>query len=274
MRRQTFWLGIFLVLSFGVVAWILLFLHPSLGNGERALRVRFANIEKISLGTRVTYAGKPVGEVAKIEEIPDARRASVNTQGEIYTWELTLRVDSSVEVYNTDQVLFQTSGLLGEKSVAIIPHAALPGQPSCVIDDHVIYGRSTDELQESLKTVSNAAIAFEEVMHSVSAFICRNQDEIAAMIASFRHTSDSLRQLIDEILPPMVRIADHLEHIMARLDAGEGTVGKLLRSEELYQNLNDALIRADLLIDDMRQYGIFFSLDRNWKRRQKEQGYE
>ena len=68
-------IGLFVVVACSLIVGIILFLEPSVGDGKESLVVRFSNINGLSLGTRVMFAGKPVGEVVIIEQIPHKRVA-------------------------------------------------------------------------------------------------------------------------------------------------------------------------------------------------------
>src|SRR5579883_2435116 len=120
---KNFLIGLFIIAACIIAVGIILFLRPSVGNNKEALHVRFANINQINIGTRVLYAGKPIGEVTEIKEIPNARNLPPDKDGVLYTYELTLHIDSHIIVYTTDQISVQTSGLLGEKSIGIVPLA-------------------------------------------------------------------------------------------------------------------------------------------------------
>ncbi len=121
-QTKNMLIGVFVIAACAVIVWMILFLKPSVGDGKETLYVRFSNVNQINVGTRVLFAGKPVGEVVAIQPIPDARKKPIaDVLGEIYYYQLVLKVDSSVKVYDTDEITIQTSGLLGEKSIAIIP---------------------------------------------------------------------------------------------------------------------------------------------------------
>jgi phospholipid/cholesterol/gamma-HCH transport system substrate-binding protein len=60
-QAKNILIGIFVIVACAIIVFVLMFLHPSVGDESRLLRVRFANIDKITLGTRVNFAGKPVG---------------------------------------------------------------------------------------------------------------------------------------------------------------------------------------------------------------------
>src|SRR5947209_20418902 len=91
-------IGIFVLTAIGIIVFMVLFLHPSVGDNAKTLRVRFTDIDKVNVGTRVTFAGRPVGEVVSIQELPDARTNRISKNGDIYVYELVLKVDSAVDV--------------------------------------------------------------------------------------------------------------------------------------------------------------------------------
>ncbi len=68
-KIKAFWLGLFIVVAIALLIWLVMFLKPSVGDGAVQLRVLFTNIDKVTTGSRVTYAGRPVGEVIAIREI-------------------------------------------------------------------------------------------------------------------------------------------------------------------------------------------------------------
>ena len=82
------------------------------------------------MGTRVTFAGKPVGEVVQINEVANAREETPDDTGRVFSINSRLKVDSSVEFYPTDEIAVRTTGLMGEKSVAILPKALPKGKPA------------------------------------------------------------------------------------------------------------------------------------------------
>ena len=133
-------IGLFVIVACGLVVGIILFLEPSVGDGKQTLVVRFSNINGLSLGTRVMFAGKPVGEVIEIQQIPHARDQPTDELGQVYFYQLILKLDSSVRMYNTDEITVQTSGLLGEKSIAIIPRSPPKGvKPTLITSKTPIY---------------------------------------------------------------------------------------------------------------------------------------
>src|SRR5688572_2913484 len=111
-NNKNMMIGAFVLGAAALVVFILLFLHPSLGDESQILYVRFADIDKVNIGTRVTFAGRAVGEVKEIKLIEKERGGPSDDFGHLYMYELKLAVDSHLKVYDTDEVALRTSGLL------------------------------------------------------------------------------------------------------------------------------------------------------------------
>jgi phospholipid/cholesterol/gamma-HCH transport system substrate-binding protein len=55
------------------------------------------------------------------------------------------------------------------------------------------------------------------------------------------------------VLGTLDRSSKSLESVMARVDRGEGTLGKLTRDDKLYNNLNEAAVNFSKLAEDIRK---------------------
>ena len=202
-------IGLFVVVACGLIVGIILFLEPSVGDGKETLIVRFSNVNGISVGTRVMFAGKPVGEVVAIEQIPHAREQPTDELGQVYFYQLVLHVDSSVRVYNTDEITVQTSGLLGEKSIAIVPRSPPKGvKPTLITSKIPVYAESVDPLESAFNELAQLSDKVEETLDKIIAWIDQNGHELGAAIrafddamteASITLTNVNQSHLIDEI---------------------------------------------------------------------------
>lgn len=185
-------IGVFVIAAISLLVWMLMFLHPSVGDDGKVLRVRFSDVDKISLGTRVTYAGKPVGEVVDIILLENARSGPPDQLGRVYMYELVCLVDSSVHVYNTDDVSVYTSGLLGERSVAINPRKPQPGDVVKLLDNQVIYGKGTAGMEDAFEMIRTLADKAEHMLDSMTTFVETNNEDLNRTIKSARRTIDNL----------------------------------------------------------------------------------
>lgn len=179
-------IGLFVAVACGLVVGMILFLEPSVGDGDQTLVMRFANVNGINIGTRVMFAGKPIGEVVKIEQIPDAREQPTDELGQVYFYQLILKIDSSVKVYNTDEFTIATSGLLGEKSIAVLPKSPPKGvTPKRITAKTPIYAESVDPFESTFNEISQVAEKVEEALDKVIAWIDQNGNELGSAIRSF-----------------------------------------------------------------------------------------
>jgi phospholipid/cholesterol/gamma-HCH transport system substrate-binding protein len=285
-------IGIFVLAALAIVVFIMLFLHPNLGNEGKTLKVRFSDIDKISVGTRVTFAGKPVGEVMKIEEINAGERVDHN--GVIYIYELLLAVDSSVEVYETDEITSRTSGLLGEKSVAITPQPVTKDEKKILIGDQILYANETGSVESTLKEFKNLSNKIEVTLDGfIEAFdtfkkenfwenISRTAKNLEEMTATLNQP-DKLTNIVDNFRNGSRDFAvgsknwedgsRSFNDVMTKFNAiitdvqqGEGSVGKILMKDDFYLRLSSLMSKAEVVLNDVNHYGVLFHLDKGWQR--------
>jgi phospholipid/cholesterol/gamma-HCH transport system substrate-binding protein len=300
-QTKNMLIGVFVILASALIIFFIMFLRPSVGDGKKTLYVRFSNVNSINVGTRVLFAGRPVGEVTQISQIYDAREQPVDALGQVYFFQLTLRVDSSVNVYNTDEITLQTSGLLGEKSIAIIPKAPPKGVTPVLITDQPIYADSVDPIQNAFLELSQVANDMEATFQEATKWIQANGESLGDAVRSFGSAMDqatiTLNTVNQEKLVEEIRCAAHnfslameelddalaelkqqnayanladtfanMKEVSGTIASGKGTIGRLVKSEDLYLRVNAILSKMDTLMNDINHYGIFFNLNKGWQR--------
>jgi len=263
--------GIFILCAISVCVVTIMFLKPSVGDGKQTIYVCFSDIGSIREGTRVLYAGKPVGEVIAINEIEDARERPTDGLGRIYSYQLTLNIDSRTRVYNTDEISMQTSGLLGEKSIGIVPKAAPHGITPKLITDQPFYADSVDIIQNALIEFSELSAAMEDTFKGISSWIKNNGDGLANTIQTAGSALDQAKIAIaqlneNETFQNLGSVMTSLKTISNTISQGDGTLGKVLVGDELYLQANAIMSKADSLMNDVNHYGVLFHLNKEWQR--------
>lgn len=244
-------IGVFVVAACAIAVFMLLFLHPTVGNEGKIIRVRFANIDKVNLGTRVTYAGKPVGEIVDINEVETVGDPRIAHDGFIYPYELVLKVDTGVNVYNTDVVSLRTSGLLGEKSVAIMPLPPLPGQVVRNVDKETLYANETGSVEETLKEFKELSDKFELALDSINIFfkdiketqLIEKVSKIATNVEQITSTLNKPKELEDTLY----NIQEFAANIAAFSKRIDGTFTKFDNSMD---KLQDAMVNLKTISED------------------------
>lgn len=286
--------GLLMIAACAFTISLILFLKPSVGDGKKQYTVLFSNINGLTVGTRVMFAGMPVGEVVSIEELAEARKQKADPSGRLYIYQLKLRVDSSVTIYNTDEVGIQTSGLLGEKSIAIIPKLAPKGVIPKPVGKELIYAQSTDPIENAFNELSELSISMKSTFNYLSSWLNKNGDSLSEAVKSFKGAMDEAEKAIatineTDVIPTakralcsfssaMERIQasikemqdghffDNANSIMRDIAQGKGTLGRLITDDKMYLQLSSILSKGNTLMNDINQYGILFHLNKSWKR--------
>ncbi|MFT5317398.1 MAG: phospholipid/cholesterol/gamma-HCH transport system substrate-binding protein [Chlamydiales bacterium] len=276
-------IGCFVVVGLALSVWILMFLEPTAGDGSLILRVRFPSIEKVGIGTRVTFAGRHVGEVVAIRQISNAREEEVDSVGNVYTYELFLQVDSSVKVYHTDDIGIHTSGLLGEKSISIVPNPPKAGESLRLVSDEVIYAKAPGSVEETITKFISLAYKAEETMDHVIKLIENNNQEIFFTIKAARNTIQHLDESIEyaneiDLLGSTKKAADAfastLEKVGTQLQVmeEEGTVKELTAVVRNAKEITDVINQPEQLaaiVENIRSFSEGFKnlegkVSRSW----------
>ncbi len=233
-------IGVFIVSACSFLVAIVMFLKPTIGDEKKILFIRFSNVNKINVGTRVTYAGRPVGQVVAIDPIYEPRNQPTDTLGRFYFYQLTLKVDSSVLVYNTDEITLQTSGLLGEKSVAITPRRPPQGITPKEITHQPIYANSTDPIENAFVQLSDVAGKMEDTLNEVNKWIKENGDSLAIAI---NHCGSALKEIHFAVAKVNeMHLLEEISQTAAEIRLSTATVQKMLtdtESQGIFANLKE-----------------------------------
>lgn len=266
-------IGIFVIAAFAIIIFMILFLNPNVGDEGKVIKVRFADIDKISIGTRVTFGGKPVGEVIRIEEIDLGANPRMARDGTVYIYELTLALDSSVDVYTTDEITSRTSGLLGEKSVSIMPMPPKEGQKLILVKDQILYAAETGSVESTLKEFKELSDKIELTLDGfIEAFDeLRKQkvwENIGRSVSNVKDITDALNkpEQLSQAVDNVAEITKNTNNLVVNVSKGEGSVGKMLVKDDLYLRISSLLSKADTTLNDVNHYGILFHLDKGWQR--------
>lgn len=255
-QTKNLLIGLFVIAALAIFIYMLLFLHPTVGDEGQSIRVRFVNIDKVSIGTRVLFAGHPVGEVVNIEEVENARQEGMTHEGEVYIYQLTLRIDSGVIIYTSDKIAASTSGLLGERSILITPLPAKKGEKLHRVTDQVLYAASPASVEDVIKVVGQFAEKALDGLDTLSknkfwdnlGDISKNIEDITAAIKP---------EKVENIVTRWSDFSDNLH---------KGTVGRLFNNDDMYLQMQSIFSKGETLMDDINHYGLLFHTSKGWQR--------
>ncbi|MEC8307066.1 MAG: MlaD family protein [Chlamydiota bacterium] len=300
---KTLWVGCFALLGMGLVIWVILFLEPNIGDGKQSLTVRFVNVGGIAEGTRVAFAGDPIGEVVSIMVRPDAR-AEKQGGDYVYPYSVLLHIDSRVKVYTSDRFTLQTSGLLGEKSIDIVPEQFPEGDPPpLATKDSILYAAVSDPLEGALSKVGSFAREGATLLEAAEEWLTRYGPAMGRLVISLDQGVNEVTHLLREAdrerlvehgaqaLENMAHflkgaergvntLNDHdfflhlgemsrqLDRVMQGIVSGKGTLGALIQDPALYLSCLTLMQQLSELSESVNQYGLLFNLNKQWQREQ------
>ncbi|MDO7171256.1 MlaD family protein [Mariniflexile sp. AS56] len=113
--------------------------------------------------------------------------------------------------------------------------------------------RTIEELNHTLKS-------FKTTSNSVNAVIANNDKNIAAILDRFKTISEDIAVLttdlknanVGETVENLNSTLSKLNTILASMDKGEGSLGKLLKDDDLYNNLEGATKEMEELLRDIK----------------------
>lgn len=135
-------------------------------------------------------------------------------------------------------------------------------------------------MQGSGEEIKETIIAFKGTLNRVNASIDQNRDKISETVNSFLDLSKDLKGLneklslvldntnnslekvnqlkIQETLTAYKELAETMSSTLLQLKEGEGTLGKLMTNDSLYNNMNKMVVDLDSLLNHMNQYPKHF----------------
>lgn len=288
-------IGLFVIGSTSLAVWVLIFLNPSLGDAGRLQKVRFTNIDKVNIGTQVTFAGKPIGEVIDIALVDDSRcAADFDKGGPVYPYELTLQYDSRYGIHRDDEISVVTAGLLGERSININPrrvgdcalledvsHEIVYAVPSIGVEETIagirtllerVDGGLKDlEQKDFWDNLGDAVHAFSEIAQALNQpddwkVIPNNLNQASMAVSELSENINGHWPKMSKGIDDFAAAARHIEEVVDKVNRGEGSLGKVVAGDGIALQLSSVLTKAEILMNDVNHYGVLFHLDRTWQR--------
>jgi phospholipid/cholesterol/gamma-HCH transport system substrate-binding protein len=262
-KLKNILIGLFALISITIIVGTILFIQPSIGDGKKTLNVKFSNISGINIGTRVTFAGKPIGEVVEIKEVKNARKDKKDEFGRIYYYQLKLKVDSSVEVYDSDTIAIQTTGLMGEKSIGITPKTSI-NKHHHIITNNIIYAKSVDSFENTADQISQLSDKAEKAIDNFNSWFERNSKNLSTTISAISKLLNDVDN--QNIVGSLNNVLENLDIFSKNINEAHGSIGRFLNSDDLYLKCNAILSKANTLFNDINNYGLLFQYSKGWQR--------
>lgn len=282
--------AILVLVSIALLIWGISFLSGSnLFNATRKFYVVYPNVEGLSTASSVTINGLVVGKVSKIQllesgslqvellmtdpvDVPKTSKAVIYSPSFLGGKQIALQIN-----YN-EATLAQSgdfldggnmSGLLdglGEKADPLIQKL-----DSVLLNvNNLMVSLNTTLNEETQKNLQEAIVELNQTMKNANGItskfdriVSENESKINQIVSDFGQTSKNLSafsedldkiqlEKLQEILTKFDSAAASLDHLMKDIENGKGNLGKLLKEEQLYQNLEGATKELNQLLEDVK----------------------
>lgn len=146
--------------------------------------------------------------------------------------------------------------------------------------NQVLNPRTQANLEETLATLNTTTKYFRSISKNMDELLDGNKAQISATITNLNATSKNFEKLSDslaqinagEMIKEMEAVTQKLNSIVTSIDNGEGSVGKLLKDEKMYDNLEGASRQLEELLEDMKlhpkryvHFSLFGKRDKGYK---------
>ncbi|WAC10698.1 MlaD family protein [Dyadobacter pollutisoli] len=159
------------------------------------------------------------------------------------------------------------SAVLQEKALPLVSHAdsliknldlVVAGfQETGLILNQVLknYNQTGTSLQGLLSENRGNLVALTTNLNKLSASLVETEKELKPLLAKTGTLADSLSALrLGETMQNANRTITELHTLLASVEAGKGTAGKLVKDETLYNNIDRTIVSMNKLLTNLREH--------------------
>ncbi len=258
-------------------------------NSYTTLYAEYDSVEGLAPSAAVTINGLVIGKIEQITINPSNGKLLVEMQiktdfpisntslatiyepGFIGGKQIAIEPDFSnkIEIKNGDTLKTNVRlGMTESLSKKLVPlqdkiEKLLVNADSLIAGiNNVLDKKTQDDLKKSLSELSKTMEQFHQASAGVNTLVTENKTQISGMVSNFNKVSANFSKISDSInkadLGKTVKSLNttlaKVNGIMTDLEAGNGSMGKLLKDDAFYNNLSKTSKELELLLQDVRLY--------------------
>lgn len=126
--------------------------------------------------------------------------------------------------------------------------------------NNLVADESEEGLKNAIAELNTTMKSFQSVAYSISSLVSKNDDKLAAVLTNFDSISQDLSVLttdlktveFSKVIAKLDVTLSTLNTVVSDINSGKGTIGKLLKDEALYDNLEAASKELEELLLDFK----------------------
>ncbi len=246
-KGREMWVGIFVVV--GIILLILMTLKiERFQVGKKIgylVNLYFDSVAGLEKSSQVRVAGVRVGEVEKVEL--ENGRAKV-----------TFRLPPNVILYKDAKAYLKSEGFLGEKYLEVVP--GTPSNPKVEPDGWIEQGAPPIDVEQFLSNMSGVRDDLKEAIKPLGDILKTvDSEKVKGMIDHLEKFSGELSGIANDTKKTFQKGTEalsHLEEIGEKVKRGEGTLGKLITDEAIYQEARKTVETAKEAVDTVKEAAV------------------
>lgn len=126
--------------------------------------------------------------------------------------------------------------------------------------NNVLNEDTQDNLKASVSSLSVTLESFAQTSKSIEDLLANNKQKLNTTVDNFEKISTNLTKAtnaiaktdIDQTVSNLEATIKNFNTILAKVESGEGSIGKLLKDDNLYNNLEGASLQLEQLLEDLK----------------------
>lgn len=277
-RKETVIVGLVVFIAFVVALWAIFYLQGYISRKNKAFyQAQYEHVGLLKLGDNVTLAGVPIGRVESIGLAGKKALVHFFVDSEVKVAEGTVAVIEASDLFGNSFLTLQMGDGPPLPSGSELKGVLAPGIRDLIKSGVVVVQRSIVVLEETrsflarLDSLVGPKSSLPRTFDNIEAITARARTLserfesfgflLEGTLASLDSAADGFREVVEDnkvevtnTLERLNRLSARLDTVVADLNAGRGSLGRLLRDERLYEDLRQTAVEAQNLIREIRDH--------------------
>ncbi len=282
--------AILVIASILLFIWGYSFLKgQNLFNSHKKLFVEYDNVEGLVASAPVTVSGKIIGKVNSIEL---NKNGNLLVELQINEDEFPISKTSTAQIYEPGVIAGKQIAIIPnykDVNMTVSGDKLIPGIKLGLTDalgqklaplqnrldkvlssadlligniNNVLDTNTQRNLKNAIAELDKTLSNFTKLSANIDKILVENKVKLGSAVANLDKTTGNFAKISDDInkakLGETIKTLDatlaNVNKIMANLESGKGTMGKLLKDDGMYNNLTKTSKELELLLQDVRLY--------------------